>query len=156
MADFMTPLLLSLPDDLADWRGTADELAAKCNEILATMPLLAEDAGAANERLIRHYVQVGVLSAPEREGREALFGLRQVVEFLAARYLLKDGWPCWMSFGRASHPSPRHRCNSRRKRLRSSIEGSTRWRQAVIAVGRPQRCWPNSVAPGDLRPAARH
>ena len=89
----MTPLLLSLPDNLADWRGTADELAAKCNEILATVPSLAEDAGAANERLIRHYVQVGVLSAPEREGREALFGLRQVVEFLAARYLLKDGWP---------------------------------------------------------------
>ena len=89
----MTPLLLSLPDNLADWRGTADELAAKCNEILATVPSLAEDAGAANERLIRHYVQVGVLSAPAREGREALFGLRQVVEFLAARYLLKDGWP---------------------------------------------------------------
>lgn len=89
----MNPLLLSLPDSLADWRGTADELAAKCNEILATVPSLAEDAGAANERLIRHYVQVGVLSAPEREGREALFGLRQVVEFLAARYLLKDGWP---------------------------------------------------------------
>jgi len=89
----MSPLLLSLPDDLADWRGTADELAGKCNEILATVPSLAEDAGAANERLIRHYVQVGVLSAPEREGREALFGLRQVVEFLAARYLLKDGWP---------------------------------------------------------------
>jgi DNA-binding transcriptional MerR regulator len=42
---------------------------------------------------VRHYVQVGVLTPPEREGREAMFGLRQVVEFLAARYLLKDGWP---------------------------------------------------------------
>jgi hypothetical protein len=42
---------------------------------------------------VRHYVQVGVLTASEREGREAMFGLRQVVEFLAARYLLKDGWP---------------------------------------------------------------
>ena len=49
--------------------------------------------GAANERLIRHYVQVGVLTPPDREGREALFGLRQVVEFLATRYLLRDGWP---------------------------------------------------------------
>jgi len=93
MALQMKPLLLSLPDDLTDWRGTADELAGKCNDLLATVPSLADDAGAANERLIRHYVQVGVLSAPEREGREALFGLRQVVEFLAARYLLKDGWP---------------------------------------------------------------
>jgi hypothetical protein len=89
----MHPILLSLPDDLADWRGTAAELADKLNEVLAGIPTLADDAGSANERLVRHYVQVGVLTAPEREGREALFGLRQVVEFLAARYLLKDGWP---------------------------------------------------------------
>jgi len=89
----MQPILLTLPDELADWRGTAAELADKLNEILLNIPSLASDAGAANERLVRHYVQVGVLTAPEREGREALFGLRQVVEFLAARYLLSDGWP---------------------------------------------------------------
>lgn len=89
----MHPILLSLPDDLAQWRGTAAELADKLNEVLAGIPTLADDAGSANERLVRHYVQVGVLTAPEREGREAMFGLRQVVEFLAARYLLKDGWP---------------------------------------------------------------
>lgn len=89
----MKPILLALPDELADWRGTAAELADKCNELLAGIPSLADDAGAANERLVRHYVQVGVLTPPEREGREARFGLRQVVEFLASRYLLKDGWP---------------------------------------------------------------
>ncbi len=89
----MKPLLLSLPDDLADWRGTAAELADKLNEVLEGVPSLKDDAGAANERLVRHYVQVGVLTAPDREGREALFGLRQIVEFLATRYLLKDGWP---------------------------------------------------------------
>jgi DNA-binding transcriptional MerR regulator len=89
----MNPILLSLPDDLAQWRGTAAELAGRLNVVLAGIPTLADDAGAANERLVRHYVQVGVLTAPEREGREALFGLRQVVEFLATRYLLKDGWP---------------------------------------------------------------
>lgn len=89
----MNPILLSLPDDLADWRGTAAELADRLNDVLTGIPSLADDAGSANERLVRHYVQVGVLTAPEREGREAMFGLRQVVEFLAARYLLKDGWP---------------------------------------------------------------
>ena len=89
----MHPILLSLPDDLADWRGTAAELADRLNTVLTGIPSLADDAGSANERLVRHYVQVGVLTAPEREGREALFGLRQVVEFLAARYLIKDGWP---------------------------------------------------------------
>ena len=89
----MRSILLSLPDDLAEWRGTAAELADRLNDVLAGIPTLADDAGSANERLVRHYVQVGVLTAPEREGREALFGLRQVVEFLSARYLLKDGWP---------------------------------------------------------------
>jgi len=88
----MQPLLLSLPDDLIDWRGTAAELADRLNQLLGGIPSLTDDAGAANERLVRHYVQVGILTPPEREGREALFGLRQVVEFLAARYLLKDGW----------------------------------------------------------------
>jgi DNA-binding transcriptional MerR regulator len=89
----MHPILLSLPDDLAQWRGTAAELADRLNDVLTGIPSLADDAGSANERLVRHYVQVGVLTAPEREGREAMFGLRQVVEFLAARYLIKDGWP---------------------------------------------------------------
>ena len=89
----MKPILLSLPAELADWRGTAAELADKCNDVLAGVPSLIDDAGSANERLVRHYVQVGALTAPEREGREALFGLRQIVEFLATRYLLKDGWP---------------------------------------------------------------
>ena len=89
----MQPVLLSLPDDLIDWRGTAAELADRLNQVLGGIPSLTDDAGSANERLVRHYVQVGVLTPPEREGREALFGLRQVVEFLAARYLLKDGWP---------------------------------------------------------------
>jgi len=89
----MHPILLSLPDDLAQWRGTAAELADRLNAVLTGIPSLADDAGSANERLVRHYVQVGVLTAPEREGREAMFGLRQVVEFLAARYLIKDGWP---------------------------------------------------------------
>jgi DNA-binding transcriptional MerR regulator len=87
------PVLPSWPQNLVDWRGTAAELAEKCNELLATVPTLAGDAGAANERLVRHYVQVGVLTPPEREGREAYFRARQVVEFLATRYLLRDGWP---------------------------------------------------------------
>src|SRR5262245_55623224 len=80
-------------DRLAGWRGTAAELAEIANSLISLIPSLAEDVGAGNERLVRHYVQVGVLSPPDREGREALFGYRQALEFLAARYLLRDGWP---------------------------------------------------------------
>lgn len=89
----MEPILLGvLPDELQTWRGTAAELAEQCNKLLPSIGL-PEEAGSANERLIRHYVQVGVLTPPEREGREALFGPRQVAEFLAARHLIHDGWP---------------------------------------------------------------
>jgi DNA-binding transcriptional MerR regulator len=66
-------------------------MADQCNALLPKVGL-AEDAGAANERLVRHYVQVGVLTPPERDGREALFDERHIREFLTARYLLKDGW----------------------------------------------------------------
>src|SRR5205085_2061773 len=54
---------------------------------------LAEEAGSANERLVRHYVQIGVITAPEREGRESVFRVRQIAEFLSARRLLSEGWP---------------------------------------------------------------
>lgn len=81
-----------LPAGLQTWRGTAAALAGQCNELLPLIGL-PEDAGAANERLVRHYVQIGILEAPERDGRESLFDQRQVRQFLTARYLLKDGWP---------------------------------------------------------------
>jgi len=85
-------LLGHLPDDILTWTGTAAALADECNRLMPGCGLAAE-AGSANERLVRHYVQIGVLTPPEREGREAIFGVQQVAEFLAARRLLSEGWP---------------------------------------------------------------
>jgi CheY-like chemotaxis protein len=73
-----------------DWRGNAAELAAVARELLG--PLGLEDE-RLNERLVRYYVQAGILSRPAREGREALFGYRQLLELVAARELANDGWP---------------------------------------------------------------
>jgi hypothetical protein len=42
---------------------------------------------------VRHYVQIGILGRPERAGKEAHFRFRQIVELLATRVLLNDGWP---------------------------------------------------------------
>jgi DNA-binding transcriptional MerR regulator len=81
-----------IPDEILGFSGTAAELADRCNEVLPENGL-AEDAGVANERLIRHYVQLGVLTPPVRRGREAIFGARQVAEFVLARMLLNDRWP---------------------------------------------------------------
>jgi DNA-binding transcriptional MerR regulator len=83
--------LLPLPDALASWRGSAKDLADKVNETLTG--LTGSGTEEVNERLVRYYVQEGVLDPPEREGREAVFGFRQLVQVIAARFLLGDGWP---------------------------------------------------------------
>ncbi len=81
-----------IPDQMLGFEGTASELADRCNEALLENGLEA-DRGVANERLIRHYVGLNVLTSPVRRGREAIFGARQVAEFVIARLLLRDGWP---------------------------------------------------------------
>jgi hypothetical protein len=82
------PLVLGeLPDEILDWHGPAAELAAQCAELLPRVGL-PDDVALANERLIRHYVQMGVIDRPDAQG----FGAQHVFDFLAARALLKDGW----------------------------------------------------------------
>jgi len=83
------PILI--PDEVLDFRGSAVELAELCNQLLTDNGL--EDDEVANERLIRHYVHVDVLTPPVRQGRDAVYGARQAAEFVIARKLLKDGWP---------------------------------------------------------------
>ncbi len=74
------------------WEGTAAELANVVADVLQELDIV-DDEVSPNERLVRHYAQQGVLERPERRGKEALFGFRQIVEFLVARSLLRDGWP---------------------------------------------------------------
>jgi hypothetical protein len=90
-------------DRYQDWEGTAAELADAAAAVAEDIRLSdgdAEKGGSEtrgpwrpNERLVRHYVQVGILGRPERAGKEAHFRFRQLVELLATRALLNDGWP---------------------------------------------------------------
>lgn len=82
---------IAIPDEVLDFKGSASELADLCNQLLQGNGL--EDEEVANERLVRHYVHVDVLTPPVRQGREAVYGARQAAEFVIARKLLKDGWP---------------------------------------------------------------
>jgi hypothetical protein len=75
-----------------DWEGTAAELADVAAAIEAEIGLPEGDT-RPNERLVRHYVHIGIIGRAERRGKEAYFGFRQIVELLAARVLLNDGWP---------------------------------------------------------------
>jgi hypothetical protein len=74
------------------WEGTAAELADFAAQVLKALNV-PEDSPTPNERLVRNYVQLGILERPERRGKEAHFGFRQLVEFLAARALIADRWP---------------------------------------------------------------
>lgn len=75
-----------------NWKGSAAELANLAQSLLVKACLNAENI-SPNERLVRNYMQLGILDRPERSGKEAYFGPRQVIEFLVARKLIQDGWP---------------------------------------------------------------
>jgi DNA-binding transcriptional MerR regulator len=86
-----------IPDEVLDFKGSATELAELCNRLLRENKVdqdnLEGERDPANERLIRHYVHVDVLTPPVRQGRDAVYGARQAAEFVIARKLLSDGWP---------------------------------------------------------------
>jgi hypothetical protein len=91
--------MLDWTDRYRDWEGTAAELADEAAAVAEEIRISDGDAEKGgepwrpNERLVRHYVQVGILGRPERAGKEAHFRFHQLVELLATRVLLNDGWP---------------------------------------------------------------
>ncbi len=76
--------------DDESWEGNVDKLAADASDVL-TARGFADDL--PNERLVRDYTQRGIVSRPQRQGKEAIYGRRHLLEVVAARVLVKDGWP---------------------------------------------------------------
>ena len=78
--------------DEARWEGNAESLA---NHVKFWMKIkqIGDPSFEPNERLVRDYVARGILSKPSRKGKEAIFGFRQLAQFLACRALIEDGWP---------------------------------------------------------------
>ncbi len=77
-----------------DWAGGIEQLVQEANRRL--VHLLPEDRSGrpkdeVNARLVRHYTTQGLLSAPRREGREARYTRRHLLELLALRRLMADG-----------------------------------------------------------------
>src|SRR6266404_5812313 len=75
-----------------NWEGDGSELARLAAEILVARGL-GDSSSEPNVRLIRDYAQRGIVSRAERHGKEAIYGYRQLLEFVAARVLVADGWP---------------------------------------------------------------
>ena len=76
-----------------DWEGTAESLAETAGGLMQGEAGFGEADFAPNERLVRDYVARGIVGKPERRGKEAIFGFEQLVQFLACRAMLADGWP---------------------------------------------------------------
>lgn len=74
-----------------DFQGGAEALIDAA-QVLVKKLSLAQEASEGNERLLRHYVSIGVVDKPLREGRDALYGFRHLVQFVAARRLLTEGF----------------------------------------------------------------
>jgi hypothetical protein len=87
-------------DDLANWQarfgsweGSVQDLANLAGRLQMDLFPGEGQETLANVRLLRHYFATGLMTRGERRGKEAVFGLRQLLEYLAARALLRDGWP---------------------------------------------------------------
>lgn len=76
-----------------EWEGTAESLAKLVGQMMQGESKFGKVDFIPNERLVRDYVSRGILSAPKRRGKEAIFGFEQLVQFLACRVMLADGWP---------------------------------------------------------------
>ena len=78
-----------------------DELVAAVNALLPRFLPLAEhrpdSAGKVREevnaRLVRHYAGLGLLDENAREGREARYGFRHLLQLLLVRRFLIEGYP---------------------------------------------------------------
>jgi hypothetical protein len=79
----------------ANFEGGIEDLALVADGVLSALGAAGEDEGQGliNPRLIRDYTQRGILSRPERQGKEAIYSYKHLVELVAARLLLEDGWP---------------------------------------------------------------
>lgn len=94
MSDKTNPQASTL-EHLANFEGGVDDLALVADGVLNVIGARGDDdgQGSVNPRLIRDYTQRGILSRPERQGKEAIYNYKHLVELVAARVLLGDGWP---------------------------------------------------------------
>ena len=74
------------------WEGNAEALAKHAKSWMR-LKGIGDPSFEPNERLVRDYVARGILSKPERKGKEAVFRFEQLAQFLACRAMIEDGWP---------------------------------------------------------------
>jgi len=78
-------------EDFANWSGNIDDLRELASEIAIRNEIDFID-GNYSVRLVRDYIQRGLLGNIERSGKELRFEYEQLLRFIVVRLLLTDGW----------------------------------------------------------------
>lgn len=78
-------------ETLSDWEGDVEDLARLGGQWCAMLRI--DEHPDLTVRLVRDYAQRGIFDRPRREGKTAIYGWEHLVRLLAARSLLRDGWP---------------------------------------------------------------
>lgn len=72
---------------------TLEEFVDCLNQLLPTiLPQPLRDDDAINPRLVRYYTSEGLVDRPERQGREARYHYRHLLQVLLVRRLLQEGY----------------------------------------------------------------
>lgn len=97
----MTAKSMSYDEDVAEierqlrgyagFSGSGEELLRLVERLASSLHLAPED-DSGNERLLRHYASVNVVDKPSRQGRDAVYTYRHLLQFLTARRLMKQGF----------------------------------------------------------------
>jgi DNA-binding transcriptional MerR regulator len=79
-------------NEYQNFLGNATDLANLASQCTRFMNLPG-DLDKINERIVRYYVAEGLVERPERIGRDAQYGYKHLLQFLAGRFLVESGFP---------------------------------------------------------------
>ena len=117
---------------LKNWRGNLENLIEQAEKISAKYKL--KDTTEISVRMVRDYIQRGILGDIDRSGRELEFNYSHLLKLVLSRVLLNDGWSL-KKIGEHFEFTPEEELEtlipksgntalSAIKRLRSSVDGT--------------------------------
>ena len=120
-------------EQLKDWRGNLEKLIEQAEKVSSELEL--KDNTEISIRMVRDYIQRGILGDVDRSGRELEFSYQHLLKLVLSRVLLSDGWSL-KKIGEHFEltntqnledlmPKQGNPALSAIKRLRSSVDGAT-------------------------------
>ena len=80
----------SMLEKYYDWQGNLESLVTTAELVFSDFDLTSD--GEINVRMVRDYIQRGILGAVDKAGRELEFNYEHLLKLVLARVLLSDGW----------------------------------------------------------------